>query len=256
MRAIVTGAARGLGEGVAERLVRDGGRVVLLDAIAEVGATADALAGRGGPSGRARGLVCDISDEDAVTATMAEAVAWLGGVDLLVTCAGIGGPDSAVADTDVAAFRRTLEVNLTGTFLVARAVVPTMLAQGSGSIVTIGSIFGQQGVPFGSAYSSSKGGVTLLTQSLAMELAPHGIRVNAIAPGYMESVMHFDELRERARRAGTTFEEEVAKARETVPLRRHGTGADVAGAVVWLASEDAGYVTGQTINVNGGLLLS
>jgi NAD(P)-dependent dehydrogenase (short-subunit alcohol dehydrogenase family) len=254
VKAIVTGAARGLGEGIARRLVADGGDVALLDAIEEVHATAEALAA--GAAGTVVGLRCDVSDETAVSAVVAEAIARLGGVDLLVNCAGIGGPGEPLAEVATADFRTTLDVNLTGSFLMARAVAPTLIAQGAGSIVNIGSIFGQQGVPFGAAYSSSKGGVTLLTHSLALELAPHGIRVNAIAPGHMESVMHFDELRERARRAGVTFEEEVEKARAIVPLGRHGNGADVAGAVVWLASEDASYVTGQTINVNGGLLLS
>lgn len=261
MKAIVTGAARGLGEGIARRLVADGGDVALLDAIAEVETTAAALAASGGADGRAAsgtvvGLRCDVSDEAAVTAVVAEAIERLGGCDLLVNCAGIGGPGEPLAEVATADFRKTLDVNLTGSFLMARAVASTLIAQGGGSIVNVGSIFGQQGVPFGGAYSASKGGVTLLTHSLALELAPHGIRVNSIAPGHMESVMHFDELRERARRAGITFEEEVEKARAIVPLGRHGTGADVAGAVVWLASADAAYVTGQTINVNGGLLLS
>ncbi|MDO8186941.1 SDR family NAD(P)-dependent oxidoreductase [Conexibacter sp. JD483] len=268
MKAIVTGAARGLGEGIARRLVADGGDVALLDAIDEVETTAATLAASGGrgerdgdaPGGPAGGTVvglrCDVSDEAAVSAVVAEALERLGGVDLLVNCAGIGGPGEPLAEVDAEAFRRTLDVNLTGSFLMARAVAPALIAQRAGSIVNIGSIFGQQGVPFGAAYSSSKGGVTLLTHSLALELAPHRIRVNAIAPGHMESVMHFDELRERARRAGISFEEEVEKARAIVPLGRHGNGADVAGAVVWLASPDASYVTGQTINVNGGLLLS
>lgn len=254
MKAIVTGAARGLGEGIAARLVRDGGSVVLLDAIPEVAETAARLAD--GAAGTVAGMVCDIADDASVKETFAAAIETLGGIDLLVNCAGIGGPGEPIAETDADAFRRTLDVNLTGSFLAARAVAPAMMAQRSGSIVNIGSIFGQQGVPFGAAYSSSKGGVTLLTHSLALELAPHGVRVNSVAPGHMESVMHFDELRERARRAGTSFEEEVQKARDVVPLRRHGDGEDVAGAVVWLASQDASYVTGQTINVNGGLLLS
>lgn len=254
MKAIVTGAARGLGEGVARRLVQDGGDVALIDAIAEVDRTAAALAR--GAAGTVLGLVADIADEAQVEVAVAASIDALDGVDLLVNCAGIGGPGGPLAEIATADFRRTLDVNLVGTFLASRAVAATMIAQGSGSIVNVGSIFGQQGVPFGGAYSSSKGGVTLLTHSLALELAPHGIRVNCVAPGHMESVMHFDELRERARRAGTTFEQEVAAAREIVPLGRHGDGADVAGAVVWLASADASYVTGQTINVNGGLLLS
>lgn len=257
MKAIVTGAARGLGAGIARRLVQDGGSVVLLDAIGEVEATAAELSELvAGSLATVAGRICDIADEDAVARVFGEAIGALGGIDLLVNCAGIGGPGGPLQETSVAEFRRTLDVNLTGTFLATRAVVPAMIAQGSGSIVNIGSIFGQQGVPFGGAYSSSKGGVTLLTHSHALELAPHGIRVNCVAPGHMESVMHFDELRERAQRAGTTFEQEVEKARAIVPLGRHGDGADVAGAVVWLASADASYVTGQTINVNGGLLLS
>lgn len=270
MKAIVTGAARGLGEGIARRLVADGGDVALLDAIDEVQATAAALAAGGARGGGADaaggderpatgtvfGLRCDVSDEAAVGAVVAAALERLGGIDLLVNCAGIGGPGEPLAEVPTEAFKRTLDVNLTGSFLMARAVAPAMIARRAGSIVNVGSIFGQQGVPFGAAYSASKGGVTLLTHSLALELAPHGVRVNTIAPGHMESVMHFDELRERARRAGISFEEELEKARAIVPLGRHGTGADVAGAVVWLASEDAAYVTGQTINVNGGLLLS
>jgi NAD(P)-dependent dehydrogenase (short-subunit alcohol dehydrogenase family) len=132
-----------------------------------------------------------------------------------------------------------------------------MIAQGTGgAIVNVGSLFGQQGVAHGAAYCASKGGVTLLTHSLAAELAPHGIRVNSVAPGHMATEMHFDELRERAARGGTSFEEEREAARDAVPLGRHGTGEDVAGAVAWLASDDAAYVTGQTIAVNGGLLLS
>lgn len=274
--AIVTGAARGLGEGIAERLVADGWSVALLDAIPEVTETAERLAGAGsagdaagaaaagsgGASGAGGasvvvGYVCDIADEAVVADVVGRAGEALGGIDLLVNCAGIGGPGEPLAETSAADFRRTLDVNLTGTFLMTRAVVPALVAGGGGgSIVNIGSIFGQQGVPFGGAYSSSKGGVTLLTHSHALELARDGIRVNCVAPGHMESVMHFDELRERARRAGHSFEQELAAAREIVPLGRHGTGADVAGAVVWLASDDASYVTGQTINVNGGLLLS
>jgi NAD(P)-dependent dehydrogenase (short-subunit alcohol dehydrogenase family) len=239
MRAIVTGAARGLGAGVAERLAADGARVVGVDLAP--GAT----------------LTADVSDEGQVDALYDRALEQLGGLDLLVNCAGIGGPGGPVQSTPVDAFRQTLEVNLVGTFLMARRAARAMIDQGTGgTIVNVGSIFGQQGVPFGAAYCASKGGVTLLTQSLARELAPHGIRVNTIAPGHMATEMHFDELRDRAARNGTSFEDELEAARGEVPLGRHGTGADIAGAVVWLASDDAAYVTGQTIGVNGGVFLT
>jgi NAD(P)-dependent dehydrogenase (short-subunit alcohol dehydrogenase family) len=240
VRAIVTGAARGLGAGVADRLERDGAEVVRVDVASGPGI-----------------LTADVSDEGQVATLYGRALAQLGGLDLLVNCAGIGGPGSPVAETALAEFRHTLDVNLIGVFLMARGAARAMIEQGGGgAIVNFGSIFGQQGVPFGAAYCASKGAIALLTQSLALELAPHGIRVNTVAPGNMATEMHFDELRDRAARAGRSFEDELLRARAEVPLGRHGTGDDVAGAVVWLASEDASYVTGQTIGVNGGVLLT
>ena len=123
---------------------------------------------------------------------------------MLVNNAGIGGPDTDVTGTSLAEFRRVLDVNLTGTFLMCRAVAKVMIGQGSGgAIVNMGSVFGQQGVAGGAGYCASKAGVALLTHSLALELAPHGIRANTIAPGNMATEMHWDELRSRAARSGT-----------------------------------------------------
>jgi NAD(P)-dependent dehydrogenase (short-subunit alcohol dehydrogenase family) len=240
VRAIVTGAAQGLGAGVAARLARDGGAVVGIDVAPAV-----------------QGIVADVADEAQAEAAFAEALETLGGLDLLVNCAGVGGPSTPVAETALDDFRRTLDVNLVGAFLMARAAARAMIAQGGGgAVVNIGSMFGQRAVPFGAAYCASKGGLALLTQSLALELAPHAITVNTVSPGNMETEMHFKELRERAGRNGRTLEAEVEAARREIPLGRHGTGEDVAGAVAWLASDDAAYVTGQTIGVNGGVLLT
>jgi NAD(P)-dependent dehydrogenase (short-subunit alcohol dehydrogenase family) len=255
VRAIVTGAARGLGGGVAERLVRDGADAVLADASAAVEQAAARLAGRW-PGRTVAGVTADVSDERACADLLDRAVGALGGVDVLVNCAGIGGPDTCVADTAPAEFRRVIDVNLTGTFLMCRAAARVMLASGGGCIVNIGSIWGQHGVPRAAAYCASKAGVALLTQSLALELAPHGIRVNTIAPGNMATEMHWAELRSRAAAASTTFDEQVALVRDSVPLGRHGTPEDIGGAVAWLVSADSGYVTGQTIGVNGGVVLS
>jgi NAD(P)-dependent dehydrogenase (short-subunit alcohol dehydrogenase family) len=239
LRALVTGGARGLGAAVVARIVRDGARVAVID-------LADGV-----------DFVGDVSDEEFVARAVPEAAGRLGGLDLLVNNAAIGGSTADLADTSSAEVRRVLEVNLLGAFLVAREAARVMIAQGTGGlIVNLGSIFGQQGVAGGAAYCASKGGVALLTHSLALELAPHGIRVNTIAPGNMATEMHWADLRERAARAGTSFTDEVERVRATIPLGRHGTGADIAGAVVWLASEDAAYVTGQTIGVNGGALLT
>jgi NAD(P)-dependent dehydrogenase (short-subunit alcohol dehydrogenase family) len=263
MRAIVTGAARGLGAAIAGRLARDGADVVLLDVSAGVTATADRLAGGAGGAGDAAGgrvavgLVADVSDEVASAAAVERAVHTLGGVDVLVNNAGIGGPDTDVAGTSLAEFRRVLDVNLTGTFLMCRAVAAVMIGQGSGgAIVNMGSVFGQQGVAGGAGYCASKAGVALLTHSLALELAPHGIRANTIAPGNMATEMHWDELRSRAARSGTAFGEQVQMVKAAIPLGRHGTGDDIAGTVAWLVSPDASYVTGQTIGVNGGIWFS
>lgn len=256
MRALVTGGARGLGRAVAERLVRDGADVALLDVDEAVDRTAREVAELR-PGSKVRASRGDVSREDDVERAVEEAVAALGGLDLLVNNAGIGGPTTPLVDTSVEALRRVLEVNLFGAFLVARAVARVMLEQGGGGcIVNIGSIFGQQGVAGSAAYCASKGGITLLTHSLALELAPFGIRVNTVAPGNMATEMHFQDLRERAAAEGRTFEDEVARVVAAIPLGRHGTGADVAGAVAWLASADAAYVTGQTIGVNGGVLLT
>jgi len=263
MRAIVTGAARGLGAAIATRLARDGADVALLDVSPDVTATAERLAGGvGSVAGmadgpRAVGLVADVSDEIASAAAVDRAVRAIGGVDVLINNAGIGGPDTDVTGTSLAEFRRVLDVNLTGTFLMCRAVAKVMIGQGSGgAIVNMGSVLGQQGVAGGAGYCASKAGIALLTQCLALELAPYNIRANTIAPGNMATEMHWDELRSRAARSGTGFDEQVEMVKASVPLRRHGTGNDIAGTVAWLVSPDASYVTGQTIGVNGGIWLS
>jgi NAD(P)-dependent dehydrogenase (short-subunit alcohol dehydrogenase family) len=255
MRCVVTGAARGLGEGVASRLVEDGGEVALLDVDEAVTATAERLQASN-PEALAFAIRCDVSDEADVAVAVREAVSRLGGIDLLVNDAGIGGPMSSVIETPLEGFRRVLDVNLIGTFLMSRACARVMADGGGGCIVNIGSIFGQRGTANGAAYSASKGAVTLFTQSLALEVAALGIRVNTIAPGNMLTRMHLDDLRVRASELDITLDDEVEAVRATIPLGRHGTGADIAGAVVWLASEDASYVTGQTIGVNGGVLLT
>jgi NAD(P)-dependent dehydrogenase (short-subunit alcohol dehydrogenase family) len=243
--AIVTGAAGGLGGGVAERVAADGWGVTLVDVV-ETDGGADALT-----------LVGSVADEPFAARVVAETVERFGGLDLLVNAAGIGGGNAGLVDLEIAELWHVLEVNAVGSFVFAQAAARAMIAAGrGGSIVNVGSIFGQQGVPEGAPYCMSKGAITLLTQSLALELAPHGIRVNTVAPGNMATEMHWAYLRDLAREHGSSLAEEVERVRSSIPLGRHGTGADVAGAVAWLASEDAAYVTGQTIGVNGGVLLT
>ncbi len=244
--AIVTGGGRGLGGGVAARLASEGWQVVVAD-VRE-------------PELEAPGQVfvrCDVSREDEVAALMSFVLERHGRLDAVVNNAAIGGPSTTVAQTDAEAFRRVLEVNLVGPFLVSRAAVPLLIESAPGSaIVNVGSMFGQSGVARGAPYCASKGGVEMLTHSLALELAPHGIRVNTVAPGNMMTAMHWDEIEMRADEVGVTPDEMREQIRATIPLARHGTAADIAGAVMWLLGDDASYVTGQTISVNGGVLLS
>ncbi len=255
-RAIVTGAARGLGERVAERLVRDGSPVALVDVSAAIEEAAARL-GLLHEGAQTLALVGDVSDERFCDAAVSATVSAFGGVDVLVNLAGIGGPGTPVTETSAADFRRVLEVNLVGTFLMSRSVARQFARQGGGrAIVNTSSILAQQAVMGDSGYAASKAGVALLGQVLALELAPLGVRVNTISPGNMATEMHFDYVRALAHERGTSFEEELEAVRRTIPLGRHGTGDDIAGAVAWLISDDAAYVTGQTIGVNGGVLLT
>ncbi len=255
-RSIVTGAAGGLGARVAERLVRDGSPVTLVDVSAAVHETADRLRSLH-EGARVLTLVGDVTDERFCDAAVSATVSAFGGIDVLVNLAGVGGPGTPVTETSAAEFRRVIEVNLVGTFLMSRSVARQFARQGKGcAIVNTSSILGQQAVAGDCAYASSKAGVALLTQVLALELASLGVRVNTVSPGNMRTQMHFDYVRARADERGTTFEEELEAIRRTIPLGRHGTGDDVAGTVAWLVSDDAAYVTGQTIGVNGGVLLT
>jgi NAD(P)-dependent dehydrogenase (short-subunit alcohol dehydrogenase family)/gamma-glutamylcyclotransferase (GGCT)/AIG2-like uncharacterized protein YtfP len=253
--ALVTGAATGLGAGVAERLARDGWRVLLFDLDRAVESTCRDLGERlGVVDGTLRAAVGDVAVEDDVERAVGDALAGFGGLDLAVANAGIGGPSSELVDLDPPDFDRLVAVNLRGVYLTCRAAGRVMRSHNRGSIVTITSMFGQRPVAGAAAYAATKAGVEALTRSLAIELAPAGVRVNAIAPGNMATEMHWDALRARSGRNGTSFEEEVEVARRSVPLGRHGTPADVADAVAFLASPASAYITGQTIGVNGGMV--
>jgi NAD(P)-dependent dehydrogenase (short-subunit alcohol dehydrogenase family) len=252
--AIVTGAARNLGAAIADRLAADGAQVAYVDVLDQVRETAAAAQARGATT---VAHACDISDEAAVEGLFQAVQDALGGLDVLVNVAGIGGAADAAADLAREDFQRVLDVNLTGSFLMARAAARAFATGGhGGTIVNTGSLFGQQAAPNGVAYNASKAAIASLTQTLAQELGPSRVRVNTIAPGFMDTEMHLDELRAQAQRDGTSVEHHLESELATVPLRRLGTGADLAGVVAWLVSPDAAYVTGQTIAVNGGVLMS
>lgn len=228
--AVVTGAGQGLGRAIAERLARDGLQVVAVDIDGDAAAATAAAVG-------GRGHRCDVSDRDAVRALAAE----VGTADVLVNNAGIwtyGGLVGA-ADADV---DRVLAVNLGGTLNCCRAFAPAMAAAGRGAIVNLSSLAAAMAAPGVEVYPVSKGAVETLTRQLALELGPSGVRVNAIGPGSM--------LTEGT--APSYEGERMAQRAALVPLRRIGTPADVANAVAFLVSEEASYISGQILYVDGG----
>ena len=253
--AVVTGAAQGLGEGIARRLARDGWSVLLFDIDKAVLKTAQALASELQlPEENLAAIVGDVADHEQVEKAFAYAIERFSGLDLAVANAGIGGVEVDLVDLEPADFDRIVAVNLRGVYLSCRSAGRHMRKVGRGSIVTISSIFGQEPYPRVATYSATKAGVIALSQALALELAPYGVRVNSIAPGYMATEMQWAGLRSRAAQAGISFEEERQRVVKMVPLGRHGTGADIGATVAFLASDEAAYITGATLGVNGGVV--
>ena len=237
--AIVTGGASGIGREIAPRLAAAGAAVLVAD---RDGAGAEAVAGEIAASGgRALGWAVDVRNPAGCEALVAAAREAFGRLDALVTSAGIAR-SRPFLQTSLELWQETLDVNLTGTFLCCQAAAPAMIAAGGGQIITIASVSGQRGGINRAAYGASKGGVITLTRVMAVELARHNITVNAIAPGPIEtpmaSAMH--AAADRAAWLGS------------VPAQRYGTPAEVAAAVVFLASDEASYITGHVLNVDGG----
>ncbi len=239
--AVVTGAARGIGQAIAQRLAQEGADVVICDLQAEwLAETAGIVEGFGR---KALPLAVDVGDSEAVNACINEVVKVFGKVDIMVNNAGITKDTLLVRMSDDD-WDAVLRVNLKGTFLFSRAVAKHMMKQRSGAIVNIASISGVIGTAGQANYAASKAGVIALTKSTANELAARGVRANAIAPGFISSKMT-DALSEDVRKQYLS----------RIPLGRFGTVEDIANAVVFLASEQSSYMTGQTLHVNGGMVM-
>ncbi|MCR8549251.1 SDR family oxidoreductase [Salipiger sp. P9] len=274
--AIVTGAAgiRGMGRAIAGRLAEEGVSVAVLDhPDAPRGFTPEARAAgwRGLPSVVAEleaagvpalALDCDLTDPGAVARAVDRAREGLGGVDILVNSAAITGPvDVPATDLPDAVWDRVVKVDLYGAFYIARAAARAMLDQGrGGSIVLLASWVAKTGVRGMASYTAAKAGVLGLTQTMAIELAPKGIRVNAVCPGGVPTDINYGNILRIAEERGVSLEEarqlHIASFRAGVPLGRAGEVTEIANAVAFLASEQASYVTGQSLNVDGGGLMA
>ena len=232
--AVVTGGTRGIGLAIVERMTKSGARVAVWDrARLEKGSKAEAAG--------AALIAVDVSDPDAVARALAETEHRVGPVDILVNSAAIGGVNTTVAQYPLDEWRAVMDVNLTGTFLTCRAVVPGMEKRGYGRIVNIASIAGKEGNPNACAYSASKAGVIALTKSLGKELATTGVRVNCIAPAVIETEMLEQSTKEH-----------IAYMVSKIPMGRLGQVGEVAALVCWLASEECSFSTGAVFDISGG----
>ena len=239
--AIVTGAASGIGKAIAERLAHDGCRLAIIDIDGD-GAqeTAARITSDGGT---AFGYRADVTDRPAIEAVVREVADRAGPPLILVNNAGLPG-NKAFLDITVEEWSARLDVNLTGTFHCCQVVIPHMLAAGWGRIINISSSSTHRGVARMTHYVAAKSGVNGLSKALALEFAPQGITVNVIPPGFIETPM----LRRAADEGSVDFEAALA----TTPVGRAGRPEDIAAACSFLASDEASYITGQIIGVNGG----
>ncbi|MBU1360433.1 MAG: SDR family oxidoreductase [Gammaproteobacteria bacterium] len=234
--AVITGAATGLGYGIAERLLASGGQVTIWDRNLDAARKAASALGA---SAFAVGV--DVAQEASVAKAVAATLAHHPRIDALVNSAGITGPNAKVWDYPVDAWREVIEINLHGLFICCREIVPHMRSQGYGRIVNIASVAGKDGNPNASAYSASKAAVIALTKSLGKELADTDVRVNCVTPAAVKTAI-FDQM----------SPEHIAFMLSKIPMGRFGTVQEVAAMVGWLCTEDCSFSTGAVFDLSGG----
>lgn len=234
-RAVITGGASGLGLVAGKRIAAEGGTVSLWDA----SDAALSIARR--EFGDAHVIRVDVRSHDEVAEAARQSHAVLGGIDILINCAGITGATAPVHEYPVESWLQVLDVNLNGTFYCCREIVPLMLSGGYGRIVNIASVAGKEGNPNASAYSASKAGVIGLTKSLGKELATRGILVNCVTPATFESPI-----------LSQLPQSQIDYMRSRIPMGRLGEAAECASLVCWLASEECSFSTAATFDISGG----
>ena len=240
---LVTGAGSGIGRATAVAFGREGARVLVSDVNPDLGGATARLIEREG--GKATFFRCDISKAHEVDAMVQAALSAYGRLDCAFNNAGIAGAQALTADYTEEAWNRVLAVNLTGTWLCIRAELPHMAKQGRGAIVNCASILGTVGYPMASAYTASKHGILGLTRVAALEYAAKGVRVNAVCPGFIETPM--------LAQAGLLADPKIRASVEALhALKRLGRPDEVASSVLWLCSDEASFVTGHPLLVDGG----
>jgi 3-oxoacyl-[acyl-carrier protein] reductase len=236
--AVVTGAARGIGYAVAERILRSGGAVSLWDVDAQA---LDVARDRLTPLGETATCALDLTREDEVHAATRETAARFGKIDILINNAGVTGGNAPTWELDPAVWRRVIEVNLIAPYLTSRSIVPVMLKAGYGRIVNVASVAGKEGNPNASHYSASKAGLIGLTKSLAKELAAQGILVNCVTPAAAKTELFSQMTREH-----------IDYMRSKIPMNRFVEPHEIAAIVCWLASEESSFSTGAVFDISGG----
>jgi NAD(P)-dependent dehydrogenase (short-subunit alcohol dehydrogenase family) len=250
---VITGAARGIGKACAIRFAQEGANVACMDLLQEENQAVAAECESVGAEALA--LSCDVTDPQSVRACVQATLAQWGRIDALITSAGIytGTP---LTEVPLAQWQRLIDINLTGVFLCNQAVAPTMMAQNSGSIINISSMAGKTSWPATAEYSASKTGVIGLTRSVAMELAEYGVTVNAVCPGNTLTEMVRNVAAKQGEMSNMTGEEWLQMRANDCPMNRLAEPWEIAGVCAFLASEDSRYITGQAIEVDGGLVMS
>lgn len=250
--ALITGPAKGMGAAVSRAFAAEGCSLLLLGRdLAAIAPVEAEIAAAGGAVSVAR---CDVTASDDCEAAVATAQSLFGRVDILVNVAGGTGPIGKTgAQTTTEEFRDIIDVNMTGCFNMIRAAAPVMVAQRSGKIVNVGGTFGMRGRAGRVAYSSSKWGLRGLTKSFALELGPHNINVNCVAPGMVDGPRFRDKVcRDMAEKLGISVEEAARRHAEDYALKRVSTDADVAHSCLFLASDVSRQITGVDLPVDGG----
>ena len=242
--AVVTGASRGIGRGIAQAFADEGARVAALARTEDD--LQDTVAMLEGDAGSHLAVTCDVTDPEQIASALDRVRTGLGGLDVVVNNAGRRQKFSRIHNLDVDEWRMAIEANLSSVFYVSQAAATSMIAQGSGSIVNIASVAGPVAFARIGAYSAAKAGVIALTKVMAVEWAEFGIRTNAVAPGWTESTMNYELRTDPANR------ELFESIRDQTLFKRFGVPSEIANAVLFLAGTAGSYITGETLIVDGG----